>query len=371
MTNVPRCNYNNVSTPEWKNLDMAKKNQVKALDIALKAGVSTSTVDRVLNARGRVSNKTINLVLKAQSALENDDDATFAFAKAIEVILPANAGNSTRYLAAFLELAGKERGVQVHVNWVSKMNPSALSTALLDTLERSADGVAFQALDHPLVHEAVNRLHSEGVALTTIVSDLTGNDEIGYVGIDNRAAGRTAALLMGNYCAGAVAVVWSGQLSRAHEERESGFRALMRTEFPAITVKDVSGGNDEPKENFRIIKKLLEDDHEISGIYCVGAGPSAIVDAVSATNKTGQVKVFAHNLTHVTRAHLLASEIDIIIHQDMQEIANCTIDKFMSEMHTGRQTVATHIITRENVLYHLDLADAIGRLEPGESRPEI
>jgi LacI family transcriptional regulator len=367
LTNVARAKYKNASTPEWKSQDMPEKNRVKALDIALKAGVSTSTVDRVLNARGRVSNKTVDLVMKAQSALENDGDATSAFAKTIEVILPANAGNSTWYLASFLKLAGKKRGVQVRVNWVSKMNPGALSAALLETLERSADGIAFQALDHPLVHEAVNRLHFEGVTLTTIVSDLTGNDEIGYVGIDNRAAGRTAGLLMGNYCAGAVAVVWSGQLSRAHEERESGFRALMRTEFPAITVKDVSGGNDEPKENFRIIKKLLENGPEISGIYCVGAGPSAIVDAVSATKKTGQVKVFAHNLTHVTCAHLLASEIDIIIHQDMQEIANCTIDKFLGETHLGRKTVATHVITRENVLYHLDLADANGRLESREN----
>lgn len=340
---------------------MSERNRVKALDIALKAGVSTSTVDRVLNARGRVSNKTVNLVMQAQSALENDDDTSSAFAKTVEVILPANAGNSTRYLAAFLELAGKEKGVNVRVNWVSKMDPVALSDALLETSSRDTSGVAFQALDHPLVHEAANNLHSHGVALTTIVSDLTGNDEIGYVGIDNRAAGRTAALLMGNYCKGTVAVVWSGHLSRAHEERESGFRALMRTEFPAITVKDVSGGNDEPKENFRIIKKLLENDPMISGIYCVGAGPSAIVEAVAATQQSQRIKVFAHNLTQITRAHLLASEIDVVIHQDMEEIARCAIDRLLGDLPLGRQTVATHVITRENVTHHLDLA-TISRL---------
>ena len=335
---------------------MSKKNRVKALDIALKAGVSTSTVDRVLNERGRVSNKTFDRVMHAQSALENEDGAPSEFTKTIEVILPANAGNSTRYLAAFLVLVGKEKGVSVRVNWVSKMDPVALSDALLEISSRDADGIAFQALDHPLVHEASNKLHSQGVALTTIVSDLTGNDEIGYVGIDNRAAGRTAALLMGNYCKGAVAVVWSGQLSRAHEERESGFRALMRTEFPEVAVKDVSGGNDEPKENFRIIKKLLINDPMISGIYCVGAGPSAIVEAVAATQQSQRIKVFAHNLTQITRAHLLASEIDVVIHQDMEEIARCAIDRLLGGLPLGRQTVATHVVTRENVMHHLDLA---------------
>jgi LacI family transcriptional regulator len=342
---------------------MSEKKRARALDIALKAGVSTSTVDRVLNARGRVSAKTVDLVMKTQAALENDDCLLSGSATKVEVILPENAGNSTRYLAAFLQVAGKEKGVSVRVNWVSKMNPGALSKALLETSERGVDGIAFQALDHPLVHEAVNKLQSDGVALTTIVSDLTGHNEVGYVGIDNRAAGRTAALLMGNYCKGAVAVVWSGQLSRAHEERESGFRALMRAEFSEISVTDVSGGNDQPEENFRIIRKLLENDPAISGIYCVGAGPSAIVEAVAATQRPKRVRVVAHNLTHVTRAHLLASEIDVVIHQDMQEIAKCAIDKLLGSTPPGRQTVATHIITRENVLHHLNLVTINSLLE--------
>lgn len=346
---------------------MSETKRAKALDIALRAGVSTSTVDRVLNGRGRVSAKTIDLVMTAQTELENDDCEPSAFDKRIEVILPEGAGNSTRYLATFLEDIGKERGVLVRVNWVRKMNPGALSAALLEISGQGADGVAFQALDHPLVHEAVNKLHQEGVVLTTIVSDLTGNDEIGYVGIDNRAAGRTAALLMGNYCKSAVAVVWSGQLSRAHEERESGFRALMRAEFPAITVKEVSGGNDEPDENFRLVKKLLEEDASIGGIYCVGAGPSAIVDAVKALGQNKRIKVVAHNLTHITRAHLLSSEIDLVIHQDMQEIAKCAVDRLLGSKPIGRQIVATHIITRENVLHHLDLTAITKLLDQFES----
>ncbi len=335
---------------------MGQKNKPRALDIALRAGLSTSTVDRVLNGRGRVSSKAVRLVTQAQSELERQISPTSSLTELIEVILPENAGNSTRYLGAFFRLAGDQNGVSVKVNWVDRMNPAALSAALLETLERRPLGVAFQALDHPLVHEAVAKLRSEGMRLTTVVSDMTG-EGVGYVGMDNRAAGRTAALLMGNYCAGkgAIAVVWSGQLSRAHEERESGFRALMRAEFPAMPVKDINSGNDQPEENFRLIRDLLATDMSIAGIYCVGAGPSSIVEAVKAAGQINRIKIFAHNLTHITRAHLLASEIDVVIHQNMHEIADRALAEILSGKPIGRLAVATHVVTRENALHHLDL----------------
>jgi LacI family transcriptional regulator len=335
---------------------MRQDRKPRALDIASKAGLSPSTVDRVLNGRGRVSQKAVRLVMQAQAELERQAGPVSPLDDTIEVILPENAGNSTRYLGAFFRLAGHRSGVSVKVNWVDRMNPAALSAGLLGLLERRPKGAAFQALDHPLVHEAVAKLRSEGMRLTTIVSDLAG-EGVGYVGMDNRAAGRTAALLMGNYCAGdgAIAVVWSGQLSRAHEERESGFRALMRAEFSDMIVKDVNSGNDQPEQNFLLIRDLLNRDSSIAGIYCVGAGPSSIVEAVKAAGQIGRVKIFAHNLTHITRAHLLASEIDVVIHQNMQEIADRALAEILSGEPIGRHAVATHVITRENALHHLDL----------------
>ena len=67
-----------------------------------------------------------------------------------------------------------------------------------------------------------HQLQENGVPVTTLVSGLAANGNIRHVGIDNRAAGRTAAYLIGRFIAGTgkVAVLWSGSLSRAHEERE-------------------------------------------------------------------------------------------------------------------------------------------------------
>ena len=52
--------------------------------------------------------------------------------------------------------------------------------------------MAFMALEHPAVREAVNQLAERGVPTVTLISDIAHTSRAAYVGLDNRAAGRTA-----------------------------------------------------------------------------------------------------------------------------------------------------------------------------------
>ena len=114
------------------------------------------------------------------------------------------------------------------------MNPDALAERLRACAQRGSSGVAVQVLDHALVREAVAELAGAKIPVVTVLTDITGVDHLGYFGLDNRAAGRTAGFLMGRFCGGGgkLAVVWGGQLYRSHEERESGFRSVLRAERP-------------------------------------------------------------------------------------------------------------------------------------------
>ena len=69
-------------------------------------------------------------------------------------------------------------------------------------LSPSYDGVATVALDHPKVRAAIDDMANRGVRVVTLVSDAPSSRRLHYVGIDNPAAGRTAAALMGRFLRG-------------------------------------------------------------------------------------------------------------------------------------------------------------------------
>ena len=71
--------------------------------------------------------------------------------------------------------------------------------------------------------------------MVTFVTDVPFSRRLAYVGVDNRAAGATAAYLITRWepgQAGGVLVTLSSSSFRGEEEREIGFRATMRELAP-------------------------------------------------------------------------------------------------------------------------------------------
>ena len=71
------------------------------------------------------------------------------------------------------------------------------------------------------MRHAIDRLASRGVSVVTLVSDVPSSKRAHYIGIDNSAAGRTAASLMGRFLrgvSGRIAIVAGSLLLRDHAE---------------------------------------------------------------------------------------------------------------------------------------------------------
>ena len=172
------------------------------MDIAREAGVSPATVDRVLNNRDGVRERTRKAVLETARKLgyASEPDGTQeanGTVLRLDFVLPA--GTNT-FIANLLQQIVKQGELQddidVHVHSIEGFNPDSLARQL-DALIATTQGVGVIALDHPTVREAMRRLAASGAPIVTLVSDILHVPRLGYIGIDNRAAGRLAGYLLG------------------------------------------------------------------------------------------------------------------------------------------------------------------------------
>ena len=338
---------------------MPKKKRARIADIARLAGVSTATVDRVLNHRHGASRKAIALVNDARQRLADGTDPASPADGVYDVILPRNAGLSTEYLVAAFRFHAARRGVTLRCSFVERLNPQDLSDALHRCGRDGSRGIAFQALEDPTVRNAVSHVAGLGIPLLTVVSGLSGMG-LGYVGLDNRAAGRTAGYLMGLLCMGkgTVAVLWGGHLYRGHDEREFGFRSIVRTDFPEMGIIEVTCTQDDAEEADQRLSELLGKEPDLAGVYSVGGGIVGAVRALDRDRRAGSRVVVGHNLTARTRDFLLERRMDIVIHQDMTSVAQKAMDYLLSSPMKQRGLtggVAVQVITRENLSDQLDI----------------
>jgi LacI family transcriptional regulator len=194
--------------------------------------------------------------------------------------------------------------------------------ATLDRIRsRGSHGVILKAPDVPEIITACWRLIQAGIPIVTLVTDLPGSQRLTYIGMDNRAAGATAAYLMGKWLGerpGDVLVTLSRGFFRGEEEREVGFQGAMRNRYPDRPMIEIdnSDGLDETMRG--LVLSALDSDRQISAVYSIGGGNLAIVEAFTARQRTYSVFI-AHDLDHDNMRLLRNERISAVIHHDLRQ----------------------------------------------------
>lgn len=246
--------------------------------------------------------------------------------------------------------------MRCRVHYIDSFDPARVAAALRRH-GRSAQGLAFMALEHPRVREAVDELSARGVHVLTLISDLAQSRRVAYVGIDNRAAGRTAALLIGRFLGarqGSVAMIAGSLAYRGHEEREMGFLRLMQEEFPALKVVGVREGRDDADTNYRLALALLKQHPDLVGLYNIGGGAEGVGRALQERRREQHTVFVAHGLTPDTRALLIDGTLDAVLNQHPQTVLLNAVRTFTNlrdghSAHAGVEAVRISIVLRENL----------------------
>lgn len=345
-------------------LPAADARRARVTDVARAAGVSTATVDRVLNKRAGVRRATAQRVLKAAAALGYlpEADAAAALRPAptkLLFLLPSGTNRFLHLLGDWIDFSDAHwspYNVRCRCRFFEGFSPQALAESLL-RYGRRTDGIAFFAIEHPGVREAVSVLADKGIPVLTLISDLSHSRRIAYVGLDNRAAGRTAGYLLARFIgrrAGKVALIAGSRSYRAHEEREMGFLHVMEELAPGMEVVGLREGHDDAERNYRQTRQLLAQHADLVGIYNIGGASDGVGRALKEAGRDRKVVFIGHGLSPDTRGLLIDGTMDAVLTQDPQSmVASCV--RIFANLRARREALAgieparISLVLRENL----------------------
>jgi LacI family transcriptional regulator len=294
-------------------------------DVARTAGVSLATVDRVLNGRPGVRPQTASKVESAirELAFQRDLSASLlARARDLKVVfLIPDGGNAfmrnlTAAIARRVRATRNDR-VTLATTPYHALDSAAL-IARLDGLDPGdADCAVIVATDDPAVSRAVDAATRRGIAIMTLVSDLPGSSRLHFIGIDNHAAGRTAASLMGRFVhSGKIALIAGSMGLRDHRERYEGFASAASAEFPGLEIVGPLEGYDEDDATEAAARHLFDLHPDLGGIYSLGAGNAGLIAALTARKAAGSLRVIVHELSEASREGLKSGLLDVVLDQN-------------------------------------------------------
>lgn len=293
-------------------------------DVAIAAGVSYATADRVVNGRGNVAAKSELRVREAIERLDYTRDVHAANLSKGRIyrfrfIIPDGGNSFFDTLAGHVEAQRPLRRpdrIDLHVVKVRTFDSPSLVAALTAARLDKVDGVAVVAAETPAVRAAMADLRQAGIVALTLVSDVGTAWRDGYVGIDNPAAGRTVGRLMRlahrDRAAVILPLIGSGDAAD-HRHRLEGFAEVLRGS-PALHLLDAVETGDDPSQVERAVTDALGRTPVPSGIYNAGAGNEGLIAAMSRVTGPRPVVVL-HELSPHARRGLKDDLVDAVVDQ--------------------------------------------------------
>lgn len=310
-------------------------------DISERAGVSKATVDRVLNNRSGVQDHTRRHVLSVVAELSGNR-GRLSQQIPLDFVIPASGNIFMDELVERLRSAAERLDVEIRCHRLPGIAPGDV-IEMLRGLGETARAVGLIALDHQRVREAVRRLCAGGVRVVTIASDIGSVPRAAYVGIDNRAAGRLAGYLTGRMVpsgSGKVALILGARGYHGHQEREIGFRSILRERFGHLHIAEEREIHEDIETGYRETAAILAQHRDLAALYCIGAGQPGVARALKESGRASSVMLTGHSLTAETRDSLIDGVMDVVIDEDMPQMAERAVACLLAASH-GRAPPAT------------------------------
>jgi len=292
-------------------------------EIAAQAGLGIATIDRVINNRAHVSAQTRARVAAAIAELEGQESQLAARGRRMffDFVIEAPQRFSREVQKATLESAPKVHGAVCRPRFLLQevMTAQDVVASLRRTAKRGSQGVCLKARNDPLICTAVDQLQAAGIPVVTLVTDLDC-DRIAYVGLDNAAAGQTAAYLVARSVrqrGGVVLTTKSQDQFLGEEAREAAFLILLAQLRPDLRCVDATGGSGLNYETRKSVGAAVQQLPDLSAVYSMGGGNAVILQVMAEQRLSPEIFV-AHDLDIENQKLVQSGRLDFVLHHDLR-----------------------------------------------------
>jgi LacI family transcriptional regulator len=320
--------------------------KVKLSDIAREASVGTATVERVLNSRGNVRPETVERVAIAARKLGYDrrlPDRYHGIIRIEVIMMRPDTPFFVRLNQAFARIAATlDSSVVIHRTFLDELDPLNTARHIADPGFRRS-GLIIVAPDHPEVRARLSDVRAAGIPIIAIVSRI-GEGEDSFVGINNYAAGRTAAYYMASMLkprSGTLVALCHSGAYEVHRERIRGFSDYLaehRDDGHGFAL--VMFGLDDRLRSAELFGDALRIYPDIIGIYNAGGANAGIASVLEHRDLSRPVALagrnpimwIGHELTDNSRRWLKSGLMDMVLDQAPEVQARRAIDTVLRKI---------------------------------------
>ena len=298
-------------------------------ELALQAGLSTATIDRVINNRANVSPQTRRRVDAAIKELEDQEAQLSSKGRRlfIDFIIEAPKRFSREVeMACNSVITGLSPAVfRPRFHMKPKFDEQEILQLLNSIKKRGSQGVIIAAQLRDNVCALIDDICDNDIPVLTFVTDQPKSKRLAYVGIDNHQAGKVAAYLMDKLIfkpdANILTTIRRSNFS-GEDERLIGFQSTLDLTKPETNLIIARGGDGLSSSTSDEVKRVLNGVDHLDAVYSMGGGNEAILNVLDSYSLRPEIYI-AHDLDEENIDLLRAEKITTVIHHDIaQDLRN-------------------------------------------------
>jgi ribose transport system substrate-binding protein len=277
--------------------------------------------------------------------------------KVIAVIPKGVSHSFWQTVKAGADSAGKE--LNVRIDWKGPAQETDISgqiNIVEDAINRRVDGIVLAPSHGDSLVPIVTRAQKEGIPVTIFDSGISTDKYLSYVATDNREGGVVAAKRMGERLGGKgkVAILGVKKGSVSTDEREEGFEATIKQQFPEIQIVQWLYGEANASKSLSAAEDILTSHPDLNGLFA--SNESSTVGAVGAVrqrNLAGKLVLVGFDATSDLVNKVKDGSIDSLVLQNPfkmgYEGVKTLVEKLSGKEPEKRVDTGVKLLTKDNL----------------------